>query len=145
MNLSQRRAAAPKPVPVKKVKKGLKPKPSAPESTYFDRAAFVRERGNICECGECQERAEDAHHCMIPRNKKYPELDAKENRAHVNHFEHTALKKFDNITWRRFFFLKNCTLYGRAHMIAWIKSLPLKIKNTRLDFLTQEEKKEVME
>lgn len=118
MNLSQKRAPAPKPVAVRKERKGLKASPSAPDNkAYFNHTAFFQERGAMCECGDCGEHGGQAHHSMIGRQKKYPILDMKYNRNNVNAFEHTQLKKFDNLTWRRRFFLLNCERYGREKMI----------------------------
>lgn len=135
----------PKSVPVKK----SPPKPLRKTKAVmenFNRAAFIAERGNICECSECNEPASDVHHAIVPRIKGCPEVnDAWENLAYVNHFEHVSLHKFSGIEWARFFWEKNCARYGKPRMMAWLRSLPLKIKNTRLDFLTQAEKSEVMQ
>jgi hypothetical protein len=133
----------PKSVPKKKEPKQPFKKTKAVMQN-FDKAAFVRQRGPLCECGECGERGEDAHHALINRMKDHPELDVPENLMLVNHFEHTALRKFSNLEWRVRFWLKQCERFGRPHMIAWVKSLPLKVKMTRLDFLSQEEKAEVV-
>ena len=66
--------------------------------------------------------------------KNVPQCDDFRNLAYVEHYEHTQLKKFDNMEWRRYFFILNCGRYGKDKMIEWIESLPIKVRS-RLDFL----------
>lgn len=135
-----------KPKPVPKRKEPRQPlKKTKTTMTNFDKVAFARARGPLCACG-CQEPGRDAHHCLIPRIKDCPEVnDAWENLAYVNGFEHIQLRKFNTLEWRIFFWKQHCELYGYTHMIAWVRSLPLKVKQTRLDFLTPAEKAEVLQ
>jgi hypothetical protein len=88
-------------------------------------------RGNHCECG-CGRLAHDAHHCLIHRMKKYPELDCEENIALVNHDEH-ILRKFDTLEWRRYFWQVQIDRYGYDHMMNWMNTLSPKLNN-RKDF-----------
>lgn len=89
-------------------------------------------KGGLCECG-CGKPGHDFHHCLIPRNKRFPELNCKENYALVNHDEHIS-RKFDNQTWRKFFWQAKCKQYGETHMLEWVNSLPDKLRH-RLDFM----------
>ena len=98
----------------------------------IDKIKLFKERGQGCECG-CGKLAQDAHHALIGRRKKFPELDCPENIMLVNHDEH-LLRKFDNLEWRRYFWKRQCDRYGEDHMLEWIKSLSPKLKN-RLDFI----------
>lgn len=95
-------------------------------------------RGYFCECG-CGQQNHDRHHCLIPQiNKKgktkWAILDEEENLVLVNHWEHTDLRKFDNLEWRRYFWKRQCDRYGKEHMQAWVASLPSKLRH-RLDFM----------
>ncbi len=99
----------------------------------YEKIKLFDERGQICECG-CGKLAQDAHHCLISRRKRFPELDCPENIALVNHDEH-LLRKFDNLAWRQYFWRRQCDRYGREHMVKWVNSLPDKLSN-RLDFVT---------
>jgi len=124
-----------KPKPVAQPKK--KPAPITKSKAVmdnFNRAAFIAERGTICECGECRERAEDVHHALIGRMKNHPELDAWENLVYVSHFEHVSLHKFNTLEWRKKFYRIQVERYGRERMMKWIASLPTKLKH-RIDFL----------
>jgi len=93
-----------------------------------DKERLFRERGRFCECG-CGQEAHDAHHALIHRMKRYPELDCEENIILVNHFEHIA-RKFDTLEWRRRFYQIQRKRYD---MDKWIAGLPDKLKH-RLDF-----------
>ena len=99
----------------------------------YDKRDLFDERGARCECG-CGKLAQDAHHCLIGRRKRFPELDCHENIALVNHDEH-LLRKFDNLEWRRYFWKRQVDRYGLNHMMQWVESLPDKLKG-RLDFIT---------
>ena len=44
----------------------------------YDKATLFSERGYRCECG-CGKLAQDAHHALIGRRKRFPELDCPEN------------------------------------------------------------------
>lgn len=99
----------------------------------YEKVTLFDERGVRCECG-CGKLAQDAHHCLISRRKRFPELDCPENIALVNHDEH-ILRKFDNLEWRRYFWKRQCDRYGVDHMMRWVESLPDKLSN-RLDFIT---------
>lgn len=99
----------------------------------YDKRDLFDERGQRCECG-CNKLAQDAHHCLINRRKRFPELDCPENIALVNHDEH-ILRKFDSLEWRRYFWKRQCERYGVDHMMRWVESLPDKLSN-RLDFIT---------
>lgn len=138
MNLTLR----PKPKPVKEKK--VKPMSSMSRDTLpaSERAAIFHEFKYKCACG-CDERAEDLHHCLFGRRTDFPELDAKENRVPLTHYQNIT-REFDNIDGRKMFWAMQCKRYGKPHMIAWLRALPPKIKNTRLDFLTPSEKAEVM-
>jgi len=98
----------------------------------FDKESLFRERGYRCECG-CGKLAQDAHHALIGRRKRFPELDCPENILLVNHDEH-LLRKFDNIEWRRYFWQVQIDRYGYDHMMNWVNALPSKLRH-RLDFL----------
>ena len=100
----------------------------------YDKNKIIKERGAICECG-CGRVGQDAHHALIGRRKKFPELDCPENIVIVNHVEH-VLRKFDNIKWRIFFWEVQCKHYGYEHMIKWVESLPEKLKY-RIDFVQE--------
>jgi len=99
----------------------------------FDKRELFDERGQRCESGSGK-LAHDAHHCLIGRRKRFPELDCPENIALVNHDDH-ILGKFDTLEWRRYFWKRQCDRYGEKHMMEWVNSLPVKLSN-RLDFLT---------
>lgn len=99
----------------------------------YEKIKLFDERGQRCECG-CGKLAQDAHHCLISRRKRFPELDCPENIALVNHDEH-LLRKFDNLKWRQYFWERQCERYGKEHMMEWVSSLPAKLAN-RLDFIT---------
>jgi hypothetical protein len=126
----------PRPKPVAQRKEPKKPAPKTKAvMAQFNKAAFVAERGRICECGECGETESlDAHHCLIGRMKGHPELDVPENLVLVSHFEHVSLRKFNNLEWRKKFYLKNLERYGEKRMMDWIESLPVKMAH-RIDFL----------
>ena len=100
----------------------------------YEKVTLFDERGILCECG-CGKIAHDAHHALIGRRKKYPELDCPENIILVNHDEH-ILRKFDNLQWRRYFWKRQVDRYGLEHMTAWVKSLPSKLRH-RLDFMDE--------
>src|SRR5258706_6293731 len=125
--------AVPKPLAVRKEKKKSVPKSKA-VMVNVDKSAFVRQRGPLCECGECQERGEDAHHCLIGRMKDHPELDVPENLVLVNHFEHVHLRKFNTLEWRKKFFAIQCTRFGGQHIKEWLENLPLELRY-RIDFI----------
>lgn len=97
----------------------------------FDKQSLFNERGLFCECG-CGKMAHDAHHALIHRMRRFPELDCPENIILVNHDEHIA-RKFDNLEWRMDFWMLQINRYGRDHMNKWISGLPDKL-NSRLDF-----------
>ena len=99
----------------------------------YEKIRLFDERGARCECG-CGKPAQDAHHCLIGRRKRFPELDCPENIALVNHDEH-LLRRFDNLEWRRYFWKRQVDRYGLDHMMQWVESLPDKLKG-RLDFIT---------
>ena len=61
----------------------------------YDKRELFEERGQRCECG-CGKLAQDAHHALIGRRKRFPELDCPENILLVNHDEH-LLRKFDTL------------------------------------------------
>ena len=100
----------------------------------FDKGKLFKERGRFCECG-CRHEAHDAHHALIHRMKKYPELDCEENIILVNHYEHIA-RTFDTLEWRRFFWKRQVKRYGKEHMEAWLARLPDKLKH-RKDFVNE--------
>ena len=86
---------------------------------------IAREQNWLCACG-CGQRGHDLHH-IIPRDKRYPELDCKENLILVNHAEHIA-GKFDTREWRQRFWDAKKARYGADHMRAWLAALPMKVK-----------------
>ena len=98
----------------------------------YDKRELFEERGQRCECG-CGKLAQDAHHALIGRRKRFPELDCPENILLVNHDEH-LLRKFDTLEWRRYFWQVQVDRYGRDHMTEWAMSLPHKLRH-RLDFM----------
>ena len=98
----------------------------------YDKRELFDERGFRCECG-CGNFARDAHHALIGRRKRFPELDCPENIVLVNHDEH-LLRKFDNQEWRKKFWLIQVDRYGLERMTAWVNSLPDKLKY-RIDFI----------
>jgi len=94
---------------------------------------IIDERGPRCESGSGK-IGHDLHHCLIPRQKRYREyLDVCENLMLVNHYDHID-GKFDTYEWRRKFWRMQCKRYGEARMMAWINSLPPKLKH-RIDFI----------
>ena len=96
-------------------------------------AEIARKRQIVaCECG-CHGFAEDRHHCLFPNLKRFPMLDVEENIVLVTHRENAELRKFDNLKWRKKFWLHQCQRYGKKHMQAWLESLPAKLDN-RKDF-----------
>ena len=98
----------------------------------YDKATLFSERGYRCECG-CGKLAQDAHHALIGRRKRFPELDCPENILLVNHDEH-LLRKFDTLEWRRYFWQVQVDRYGHDHMTEWAMSLPHKLRH-RMDFM----------
>ena len=98
----------------------------------YDKRELFDERGYRCECG-CGKPAHDAHHALIHRMKRYPELDCPENIILVNHDEH-ILRKFDNKQWREYFWQVQVDRFGYDHMKQWASSLPAKIR-PRMDFI----------
>src|SRR5688572_4957770 len=92
----------------------------------FDKNDLFETRGYRCECG-CGKVAHDAHHSLIHRMKRYPELDCEENINLVNHDEH-IFRKFDNKEWRKYFWQVQVDRYGYDHMINWVNNLPIKIR-----------------
>ena len=98
----------------------------------YDKRELFEERGQRCECG-CGKLAQDAHHALIGRRKRFPELDCPENILLVNHDEH-LLRKFDTLEWRRYFWQVQVDRFGYDHMKQWASSLPAKIR-PRMDFI----------
>ena len=98
----------------------------------IDKQAIVARRGWYCECG-CGKPGHDLHHAIIPRQKRFPMLNAEENLVLVNHMEHID-GKFDTLEWRKKFWLKQCRRYGVKHMAQWLASLPDKLRY-RIDFI----------
>jgi len=104
----------------------------------FDKEAFIRRRGYLCQCG-CGKHGHDAHHAFIHNIKRagksrYPQLNDQRNLILVNHDEHIQ-RKFDTRTWRQRFWKLQVERYGEAAMMEWVESLPDKLSN-RLDFIT---------
>ncbi len=104
----------------------------------FDKEAFIRRRGYLCECG-CGKQGEHAHHVFIHNIKKngksrYKELNDWRNLVLVNGDEHIK-RKFDTRAWRQRFWKMQCERYGESAMMEWVNSLPAKLSN-RLDFMT---------
>ena len=98
----------------------------------YDKRELFDLRGSRCECG-CGRLAHDAHHGLVHRMKRFPELDCPENILLVNHDEH-ILRKFDNLQWRRYFWEVQVDRYGHDHMMQWVNALPSKLRH-RLDFV----------
>lgn len=97
---------------------------------------IIDERGPLCESGSGK-IGHDLHHCLIPRQKRYREyLDVPENLMLVNHFDHIS-GQFDTYEWRCKFWRMQRKRYGEARMMAWVNSLPSKLKN-RIDFVERE-------
>jgi len=90
---------------------------------------LMAERGIItCECEGCNNLAEQAHHCLYGRSKRYPDLNADENFqivCHVCHFETGAANSWEN---RHYFWGVQCERFGYQHMVDWHNNLRLKVK-----------------
>ena len=88
---------------------------------------LIRKRNYVCEY--CHIRpATDLHHALISRMKRYPELDCEENYMVACAFCHTGKELLDTQQVREWFWGVQVNRYGHAHMLEWIKNLPLKVK-----------------
>jgi len=118
-----------KPKPGPKAKKAKNP-PIDKVSIINER--YPRDLTIRCECG-CGAVGHDLHHAFIGRRKGYPVLDDAKNLVLVNHWEHIG-RKFEDRYWRKFFWKKQCALYGESAMMEWVNSLPEKMRD-RIDWL----------
>ena len=89
--------------------------------------SLFERRGWYCEYCHLR-RATQKHHALFGRMKRYPELDAEENMMIVCPDCHTGKELLDTQEVREWFWKIQCERYGLDHMLAWIKSLPLKVK-----------------
>jgi cobyric acid synthase len=89
------------------------------------RQRIIDRRGTHCWCG-CGAQGSDMHHALIPRDVRFPQLDAEENLVLVNHTQHIH-GLFDNAHWKRRFWSKLCREYTEEHMRKWVNSLPQKL------------------
>ncbi len=97
----------------------------------YDKRELFRIRGGFCECG-CGQFAHDVHHCFIPDLKRFAlYVNDERNVVLVNHHEHVAEKKFDNVKWRRYFWQRQIDRYGYDAMQDWLDGLPAKMNNRK--------------
>ena len=88
---------------------------------------LIRKRNYACQW--CKIRpATDLHHALLGRMKGHPELNCEENYACVCSFCHTGEELLDTQDAKLYFWGVLCNIYGRSHMLDWIKSLSLKVK-----------------
>jgi hypothetical protein len=91
--------------------------------------ALMKERGIYkCQVSNCDNWAEEAHHCLYGKKKGICELSLYENLQLVCRSCHKytgAVKTWEN---KVSYWKWACSHYGRGHMIAWHQDLPLKIK-----------------
>ncbi len=114
------------PKPVKQAKRAKNPP--------IDKAAILLHRRKICDCG-CKKYGNDLHHCFIGRMKGYPILDDERNLVLVEHNEHVA-RKFDNLKWRKHFWVIQCWRFGHPAMMEWIDAvLAAGLDKSRIDWL----------
>lgn len=84
--------------------------------------------GELGLCRWCNIRpAVELHHCLIHRMKKYPQLDCVENYMPVCRECHAA-GKVNGWEARVRWWNTQCVTLGKYHMMAWLESLPLKVK-----------------
>ena len=81
-----------------------------------------------CECEGCNNPAEQCHHCLYRRDKRYPELNTDENFQLVCYECHFVTGKADSFENRVYFWKVQCERYGADHMILWHDNLRLKVK-----------------
>lgn len=118
-------AVTPCPKPQRRAKK--------PNNPRIEKERILSGRASLsCDCG-CGKPGHDLHHCFIGRRKGYPVLDDERNLVLVNHDEHIA-RKFDNVYWRRVFWKKQISRYGREDMYEWVFGIPEKMLD-RVDWL----------
>jgi hypothetical protein len=87
---------------------------------------IVARRGMFCEvCGG--KKATELHHCLYHRRRGATFLDCEENLELVCNTCHQS--GYVN-SWRHRveFYIKQCGVYGSAHMEEWNESLSIKIK-----------------
>ena len=82
----------------------------------------------VCECEGCNNPAEQAHHCLYRRDKRYPELNDDENLQLVCYYHHMVDGTADSWENRVWFWGVQCERYGADHMIEWHDNLRLKVK-----------------
>ena len=84
------------------------------------------QRGGVCE--HCYARqATDLHHCLIRRDKRFPQLNTEENYMIVCHECHMS-GIVDAKVVRDKFWKTQCRRYGAEHMQDWLDNLPMKVK-----------------
>lgn len=88
---------------------------------------IIRERGPYCEY--CQVRqGTQLHHCLIRRDKRFPELDCEQNLMLCCAYCHTEKRLLDSWEVSLAFWDIQCARYGKQEMLNWLKELPLRSK-----------------
>ena len=90
---------------------------------------LIESRGWMCEYCRIR-RAVHLHHALIGDMKRYKKiLLVEENLMAACPFCHTGKELLDTEEVRLWFWDVQVERYGHAHMLAWIKGLPLKVKS----------------
>jgi hypothetical protein len=94
--------------------------------TELERLSLFHRRGYLCEI--CRKnKATDLHHCLFRRDKRKPELNHEINYeilCHTCHMQGLG----DTFDHRCAFYIRQVERYGFLVVMAWLESLPLKIK-----------------
>lgn len=113
------------------------PKPKKRNNPPMNKQEYLEHRKQhgwdfMCDSGELV-LGTDMHHCFIGRRKGYRILDDYRNIVLVNHPLHTQ-RKFDNRSWRIYFWNLQCARYGTENMLEWVNAVPEKMRS-RIDWL----------